>query len=73
MSTFILVNVYRAAERNVNFPLFSIAEKLTMLKKIFGVQRELNVEKKIVCNNAMKFLHKGMWFIEDKVTHELLI
>ena len=36
----------------------SIAEKY-YVEKICGVQRELLVEKNKVCNNTMKYLHKG--------------
>ena len=41
------------------FPIVLNCWKIDCVEKIFGVQRQLHVEKKIVCNNAMKFLHKG--------------
>ena len=39
------------------------------------MQRELHVEKKIVCNNAMNFLHKGNvvhWGQSDTLTHDMI-
>ena len=41
------------------FPIVVNCWKIDYVEKICGVQRELHVEKKKVCNNAMKYLHKG--------------
>ena len=57
------------------FPIVPNCWKIDYVEGIFGVQGELHVEKKIVCNNAMKFLDKGNgvhWGQSDTLTLDMI-